>query len=203
MNRKIKVYGDSISGNCYKIKLLCSELGIDYDWQELDILAGAARTPEFLAMSPNGKVPLLELADGRYLAESNAILSYLGEGSRLAGTDRFERATVLQWMFFEQYSHEPYIATSRFIVRYLGNPPERRADLEQKKAPGNRALEVMDRQLLKTPFLTGDSFTLADIALFAYTHVAEEGGFTLDDWRGIGTWLARIMSRPNYKPMYS
>jgi glutathione S-transferase len=203
MTRKIKVYGDSISGNCYKIKLLCSELDIDYDWQELDILTRATRTPEFLAMNPNGRVPLLELPDGRYLAESNAILCYLAEGTPLCGTDRFERASVLQWMFFEQYSHEPYIATSRFIMRYLGSPPDRRADLEQKKAPGNMALSILDRQLLQTPFLAGDRFTLADIALFAYTHVAEEGGFDMDGWRGIGTWIARIMSRPNYKPMYS
>jgi glutathione S-transferase len=203
MGKKIKVYGDSISGNCYKIKLLCSELGIDYDWSELDILTGATRTPEFLEMNPNGKIPLLELPDGRYLAESNAILCYLAEGTELAGADRFERASALQWMFFEQYSHEPYVATSRFIVRYLGNPPERQADLEQKRAAGERALAIMDRRLLQSPYMTGDGFTLADIALFAYTHVAEEGGFDLGRWQGIGAWMARIMSRPNYKPMYS
>jgi glutathione S-transferase len=202
MNGRITVYGDSISGNCYKIKLLCSELGIDYDWRELDILGGATRTPEFLAMNPNGKIPLLELRDGRHLAESNAILCYLAEGTELAGRDRFERALILQWMFFEQYSHEPYVATSRFIVRYLGNPPERHADLEQKRAAGNRALDIMDRQLLQTPFMTGENFTLADIALFAYTHVAEEGGFGLGPRKGIGAWIARIMARPNYKAMY-
>jgi glutathione S-transferase len=203
MNGKIRVYGDSISGNCYKIKLLCSELRIDYEWRELDILAGATRTPGFLSMNPNGKVPLLELADGRFLAESNAILSYLGEGSELAGADRFERARVLQWMFFEQYSHEPYIATSRFVVRYLGNPAERHADLEQKRVAGYKALEIMDRQLLESPFIAGEGFTLADIALFAYTHVAEEGGFDLGTFKGIGAWLRRIMSRANYAPMYS
>ncbi|MEX2126476.1 MAG: glutathione S-transferase family protein [Woeseia sp.] len=203
MNEKITVYGDSISGNCYKIKLVCSELGIDYEWRELDILAGATRTPEFLAMNPNGKIPLLELADGRYLAESNAILCYLAEGSELAGADRFERARVLQWMFFEQYSHEPYIATSRFVVRYLGNPPERQADLDQKRVAGYKALGIMDRQLLQSPFIAGEKFTLADIALFAYTHVAGEGGFDLGSCRGIEAWFGRIMSRADYEPMYS
>jgi glutathione S-transferase len=203
MNAGITVYGDSISGNCYKIKLLCSELAMDYNWRELDILGGATRTPEFLAMNPNGKIPLLELPDGRHLAESNAILCYLAEGTELAGRDRFERALVLQWMFFEQYSHEPYVATSRFIVRYLGNPPERHADLEQKRVAGDRALDIMDRQLLQTPFMVGENFTLADIALFAYTHVADEGGFDLGPRKGIGAWIARIMMRPNYKAMYS
>jgi glutathione S-transferase len=202
MNEKITVYGDSISGNCYKIKLLCAELGIDYAWRELDILAGATRTPEFLAMNPNGRIPLLALPDGRYLAESNAILCYLAEDSELLGVGRFERATVLQWMFFEQYSHEPYIATARFVVRYLGNPPDRQADLEQKRVAGLKALEILDRQLLRTPFMAGERYTLADIALFAYTHVAGEGGFDLGPFRGIGEWLGRITARPNYVPMY-
>lgn len=154
-------------------------------------------------MNPNGKIPLLELPDGRHLAESNAILCYLAEGTELAGRDRFERARVLQWMFFEQYSHEPYVATSRFIVRYLGNPVERRAELEQKRAAGDRALDIMDRQLLHTPFMAGECFTLADIALFAYTHVAEEGGFDLAPRNSIAAWIARIMSRPDYTAMYA
>lgn len=203
MNDRITVYGDSISGNCYKIKVLCSELGIDYEWRELDILRGATRTLEFLAMNPNGKIPLLELPDGRHLAESNAILCYLADGTELVGRDRFERALVLQWMFFEQYSHEPYVATSRFIVRYLGNPPDRRSDLDQKRIAGDRALDIMDRQLLQAPYIAGERFTLADIALFAYTHVAEEGGFDLVPRKGIAAWIGRIMSRADYKPMYS
>ena len=202
MTGKVKVYGDSISGNCYKVKLLCSELEIEYDWHELDILSGATRTPEFLRMNPNGKIPLLQLPDGRHLAESNAILCYLADGTRLAGVNRFERASVLQWMFFEQYSHEPYIATARFIVRYLGNPPERKADLEGKKIAGERALGVMERKLSESSYMAGDRFTLADIALFAYTHVAEEGGFELRRYPGVMNWIGRIMSRPNYKPMY-
>jgi glutathione S-transferase len=203
MAEKITIYGDSISGNCYKCKLLCSELDIDYDWRELDILAGATRTRQFLEMNPNGKVPLLELPDGRYLAESNAIMCYLADGTPLAGTGRFHRASVLQWMFFEQYSHEPYVATSRFIVRYLGNPPERLPELRQKRAAGEQALELMDQRLLQVPFIAGDSFTLADIALFAYTHVAEEGGFHLGELQGVQAWMKRIMSRRNYTPMYS
>jgi glutathione S-transferase len=202
MTRKLRVYGDSISGNCYKVKLLCSELDIEYEWRELDILSGATRTPDFLHMNPNGKIPLLELPDGRHLAESNAILWYLAEGSDLAGVDRFERASVLQWMFFEQYSHEPYIATSRFIVRYLGNPPDRKGDLEGKKIAGEQALGVMERKLGESSYMAGERFTLADIALFAYTHVAEEGGFELGPYAGIRAWIERIMSRPNYKPMY-
>ena len=125
VSQKLKVYGDSRSGNCYKVKLLCSHLGVEFEWQEVDILAGDTHTPEFLSMNPSGKIPFLMLPDGRCLPESNAILCYLADGSELAGTDRFSRAAVLQWMFFEQYSHEPNIATARFIIQYLGNPPDR------------------------------------------------------------------------------
>jgi glutathione S-transferase len=201
MSDRIKVWGDSRSGNCYKICLLCAEMGIDYEWQEVDILAGETRTLKFLAMNPNGRIPLLRTADGRYLAESNAILAYLAEGTTLAGADRFERAVVLQWMFFEQYSHEPNIATSRFIIQYLGNPPERRAALDEKRAGGLKALAVMEQQLQVNEFMAGKRFTLADIALFAYTHVADEGGFPLDDFPGIRRWLDRIRSRPKFVPM--
>lgn len=196
MTGKITVFGDSISGNCYKIQLLCAELGIDYDWREVDILAGETRTKEFLAMNANGKIPLLRLPDGRVLAESNAILCYLAEGSFLAGgKDRFTRAEVLQWMFFEQYSHEPYIATARFIIRYLGNPPDRRAALEEKKAAGYKALDVMEKSLAGADYLLDCGFTLADIALYAYTHVAHEGGFDLQSYPAIRAWLERIAAR--------
>ena len=195
MTGTMTVYGDSISGNCYKIQLLCAELGIDYDWREIDILAGETRTAEFLAMNANGKIPLLRLPDGRVLAESNAILCYLAEGSALAGEDRFARAEVLQWMFFEQYSHEPNIATSRFIIRYLGNPPDRRAALEEKKAAGYKALDVMEKRLAGADYLLASGFTLADIALYAYTHVADEGGFDLQSYPAIRAWLERIAAR--------
>jgi glutathione S-transferase len=201
MTESLKVYGDSRSGNCYKVQLLCAELRIRYDWQEVDILAGESRTPQFLAMNPNGKIPLLALPDGRYLPESNAILCYLADGSELAGTERFNRAQILQWMFFEQYSHEPNIATSRFIIRYLGNPPERRADLENRKKGGYAALAVMEKQLLNNAFMAGENFSIADIALFAYTHVAGEGGFELDAYPAIRAWIRKIQKRPSFVAM--
>ena len=200
-DQAITVYGDSRSGNCYKIKLLCAEMGTGYDWREVDILKGDTHTGEFLAMNPNGKIPLLALPDGRHLAESNAILSYLADGSEFYGGDAFAKATILQWLFFEQYSHEPYIATSRFIIQYLGSPPERMAELEQKKPGGYRALGVMEDQLKQHDYIAGDAFTIADIALFAYTHVADEGDFDLDDYPAITEWIRRIKSRPNFVPM--
>ncbi len=198
---KLKIYADSRSGNCYKIQLLCAEMGIDYDWQEVDILAGETRTPEFLAMNANGRIPLLALPDGRYLAESNAILFFLADGSEFFAGDAYSRAEILQWMFFEQYSHEPNIATSRFIIKYLGNPPARHASLEQKRAAGQQALAVMERQLLRHPYIVGDKYNIADIALFAYTHVADEGGFSLSDYPAIQAWIEHIERRPKFVPM--
>jgi glutathione S-transferase len=197
----MKVWGDSRSGNCFKIRHVCAELGIEYEWQEVDILAGETHTPEFLAMNPNGKIPLVDLGGRQYLAESNAILTYLADGSTLVGTDRYERALVLQWMFFEQYSHEPNVATSRFIIRYLGNPPEKQAALADKHAAGHRALGVMEQRLAVRDFMAGDRFTLADIALFAYTHVAGEGGFDLQPYSAIRGWIERVAGRPLFVPM--
>ncbi len=197
----IRIYGDSRSGNCYKLKMLCAELGIGYDWHEVDILAGETHTPAFLAKNPNGKIPLLELPDGRCLVESNAILSYLADGTDLFRGNAFDRATILSWLFFEQYSHEPFIATSRFIIRYLGRPADREADLEQKKAGGEKALRILDTELANRPYLTGDDFTLADIALFAYTHLAEEGEFSLEPYPAVRAWLERIKDRPNFVAM--
>ena len=201
MADKPELYGDSISGNCYKVQLACAELGIDYVWHEMDLLAGDTRTPEFLAMSPNGKVPFMALADGRGLAESNAILCYLADGSDLCGGDRYSRANIMQWMFFEQYSHEPYIATSRFIVKYLGSPPERQADLEAKQPGGYKALKLMEQQLASQDFIANAGFSIADIALFAYTHVAHEGGFELGNLPAIQAWIDRIQKRPGFVPM--
>jgi len=198
---KPKLYGDSRSGNCYKIQLLCAEIGQDYDWQEVDILAGDTHTPQFLAMNANGKIPLLALPDGRYLPESNAILWYFADGSGLCGANRFDRALILQWMFFEQYSHEPNIATSRFIIQYLGNPPDRAGALEDKRIAGYKALEVMEQQLLKNPYMTGQAYSIADIALFAYTHVAHEGGFDLQGYSAIRAWIDKISARPAFVPM--
>ncbi len=202
-DQKILVYGDSISGNCYKIQLLCSQLDIPYDWQEMDILAGDTRTPEFLAMNANGKVPLLVLPDGRYLPESNAIIAYLAEGSELVGSDSFTRAQVLRWMFFEQYSHEPNIATSRFIIKYLGSPPDRQAALEEKRVAGYKALDVMEKQLGDEAFIAGPYYSIADIALYAYTHVADDGGFDLKIYPEVRAWLGRVEGTPAYVPMRS
>jgi len=203
MTDQIQFYGDSISGNCYKLQMACTELGLDYVWHEMDILAGDTQTPRFLALNPNGKVPLMILADGRVLPESNAILSYLADGSAMAGTDRFARATVLQWLFFEQYSHEPFIATSRFIVKYLNNPSSRQADLEAKKSGGYKALDVMEQQLGTQEFIANNEYSIADIALYAYTHVADEGGFCLDDYPLVRQWLRRIEDRPSFVAMRS
>jgi len=197
----LKIYGDSRSGNCYKIQLLCAEMGIDYDWQEVDILAGDTRTPQFLAMNANGRIPLLALPDGRFLPESNAILYYLADGSEFFAGDAFARAEIMQWMFFEQYSHEPYIATSRFIIKYLGNPRDKQVALEEKKVGGLAALDIMEQQLTDQSFFTGDKFNIADIALYAYTHVADEGGFELDDFPRILEWIERIEGRPKFVPM--
>jgi glutathione S-transferase len=181
--------------------MLCAEMGTEYDWEEVDILAGDTRTTQFLAMNANGRIPLLALPDGRYLPESNAILFYLADGSEFFAGDSYSRADILRWMFFEQYSHEPYIATSRFIIKYLGNPADRQSSLEEKKAGGINALTIMEQQLQRRPFITGDNYSIADIALFAYTHVADEGGFSLEDFPTIGEWIERIKGRPNHVPM--
>ncbi len=199
--KNFKLYGDSRSGNCYKIQLLCAELEIEYDWHEVDILSGETRTASFLQKNANGRIPLLELPDGRHLAESNAILCYLAEGSECLAGDAWARAIIMQWLFFEQYSHEPYIAVCRFIIQYLGNPANKQQDLEQKRAGGISALKIMDQQLLEREYISGDTFSVADIALFAYTHVANEGGFDLDEFPNIRSWITRIESRPRYVKM--
>jgi len=198
---KLKIYGDSRSGNCYKIQLQYSEMGVDYDWEEVDIIAGDTRAPQFLAMNANGKIPLLALPDGRYLPESDAILFYLADGSEFFAGDAYARAEILQWMFFEQYSHEPNIATSRFIIKYLGNPADRQTSLEEKKIGGYKALEIMEQQLRRHAFIAGDKYNIADIALFAYTHVAEEGGFKMNRYAAIRDWITTIKGRPNFVPM--
>lgn len=198
---KLKIFGDSRSGNCYKIQLLCAEMGIEYDWEEVDILAGDTRTTQFLEMNPNGKIPTLALPDGRFMSESNAILYYLADGSDFFAGDTYERAQILQWMNFEQYSHEPNVATARFIIKYLESPPDRQQSLDEKKTAGYKALDVMERQLERTPFISGDKYNIADIALYAYTHVAHEGGFELGKYPAIRAWMERISERPKYIPM--
>lgn len=197
----MKIYGDTQSGNCYKVRLLAALLNIDHAWVHVDILAGETRTAAFLQRNPNGKIPLLELDDGRYLSESNAILHFLAAGSDLLPADRYLHAKVLEWQFFEQYSHEPYIAVARYISKYLGLPADRKQEYLSKQEGGHKALAVMEKRLSTAPYLVGDSLTLADISLYGYTHVAHEGGFDLSRYRGIQSWIERISSRPGYVGM--
>ncbi len=197
----MKIYGDARSGNCYKIQLLCSLLSIQHEWVSVDILAGDTKTAEFLAKNPNGKIPLLALDDGRYLSESNAILNYLAAGSELLPTDAYHLAKVQQWQFFEQYSHEPYVAVARFIAKYLGLPDSRQAEYESKQAGGHRALAVMEQQLATSPYLTGNTLSTADISLYGYSHVAHEGGFDLGQSPAIRAWIDRIAKHPRYVGM--
>ncbi|MCE2596437.1 glutathione S-transferase family protein [Motilimonas cestriensis] len=194
----MRVYGDVQSGNCYKVKLLMALLQIEHQWQAVDILAGDTKTPEFLAKNANGKIPLVELDDGRLLAESNAILGYFAADTALMPSDKFQEAKVYEWLFFEQYSHEPFVAVARFIQHYLGMPAARLAEYESLQAGGNKALSIMEQQLTKTHFLVGDSLTIADIALYAYTHVAGQGGFDLNRYPHIQAWCQRIAQQPHY-----
>jgi glutathione S-transferase len=186
------------SGNGYKVRLLLTQLGIPFERVELDILAGETRTADFLARNPNGRIPTLEVEPGVYLAESNAICCYLAEGTPLLPADRLQRAQVLQWMFFEQYSHEPNIATVRFWLSHDQLTPERAAMLDGKRAAGDAALAVMERHLTQQPFFVGGRYTIADIALYAYTHVAGEGGYDLGRFAAVTAWLQRVRDQPHY-----
>ncbi len=197
----IDVYGDIYSGNCYKVKLLLCLLGMEHRWLHIDILNGESRTSVFLSRNPNGKIPVLITQDGRSLFESNAILNYLAAGSSFVPNDRFEFGQVLQWQFFEQYSHEPFIATSRYIIRYLGSPAERADELKSKHAGGVAALGVMEQHLQGRNYFVGDTYSIADISLYAYTHVAEEGGFSLSAFPNVCEWLKRIASYSGHVTM--
>jgi len=194
----VTLYDYLESGNAYKVRLLLNLRGIPFRRIELDILKRETRTPEFLAKNPNGRIPAVELEDGRALFESNAILWYFAEGTAFAGADAWERAQILQWMFFEQYSHEPNIATLRFwhLAKLL--PQRTPAEIEAKRSWGDAALAIMDAQLAKRAFFVGERFTIADIALFAYTHVAGEGGFELVRFPAVQRWIARIEAQPRF-----
>ncbi|MEZ9539381.1 glutathione S-transferase family protein [Shewanella sp. 10N.286.51.B8] len=195
------VYGDKKSGNCYKIKLTLALLNIDYQWQDVDIMAGGSQTKAFLAKNPNGKLPVIELDDGRVLAESNAIIGYLAAGSRLIPDDKFNNALMYQWLFFEQYSHEPCIAVARFIKLYQGMPVERQAEFDNLQIQGGKVLKLIDNQLAGQAFMLGELFSLADIALYAYTHVAHEGGFDLSVYPNFQQWLANVESQAGFVSM--
>lgn len=192
-----KLYEFFSSGNCYKIRLLLTQLDIPFQRIEINILKGESRTPEFLTKNPNGRTPVLEIEPGKFLAESNAILFYLSEGTDFLPTDSFEKAQILQWLFFEQYSHEPYIATSRFWIT-TGKAEEYREALKQKRAGGEAALKVMEQHLSEHQFFVGERYTIADIALFAYTHVADEGGFDLSAFPAIQAWIKRVQAQPKH-----
>jgi glutathione S-transferase len=194
----LTVYGMRASGNCYKVELLLQQLGIAFRWVEVNSAAGETRTPEFLAMNANGRVPLLQLENGEFLAESNAILCYLSEGSVYLPGDRLQRARALQWMFFEQYSHEPYIAVARFICGWLPADHPRRQELPRLRERGYAALDVMEKHLQSQPFFVASGYSVADIALFAYTHTAAAGGFELERYPNILAWLQRVRATPGF-----
>lgn len=186
----VRIYGDSVSGNCLKVKWTADLRGLSYQWIETSVLDGETRAPDFLAMNPAGQVPLVRFDDGRCLAQSNAIMLAFAEGSDLIPADGYSRAKMHEWLFWEQYSHEPYVAVARFQLRYLGKNP---AELEPRIVErGKAALKLMDDALRCRAFLAGDVFSLADIALVAYTRVAPEGGFQLDDYPAVKRWIARV-----------
>ena len=199
----IRLHDNLSSGNGYKVRLLLAQLGIPFERVEYDIDEGETRTPEFLEkINSNGRVPVLEIEDGKFLSESNAILFYLADGTPYLPDERFARANVLRWMFFEQYSHEPNIATPRFwITHHLAMTDERRTALETKRKLGYDALGVIERQLRSSEFIVGVRYSIADIALYAYTHVADEGGFDLGRFPAIGAWMERVRTQPGYIPI--
>jgi glutathione S-transferase len=193
------LYNSQVSGNCYKVRLLFAHLGIDYERRELSVIDRSDR-PEVLGeLNPGLRVPTLVLDDGRSLGESNAITFYFAEGTTYLPEDRFERAQVLQWLFFEQYSHEPFIAVARFWKIANLDPPA--SDLEAKMRGGRAALDAMERHLTDRRFLVGERYTIADIALYAYTHVAAEGGFDLDPYPAIRSWLGQVAAQPRHIPI--
>jgi glutathione S-transferase len=196
---RVKLYDWLPSGNGYKVRLLLAQLGQRFEYEELDIMRGETRTPEFLARNPNGRIPVLELEPGVYLAESNAIQWYLAEGTDFLPRERLARAQVLQWMFFEQYSHEPYIAVVRHWVQ-TGEAQER-PDLAERRQRGAGALTAMERHLSGRSYFVGERYTIADIALYAYTHVAPEGGFELAPYPAVRAWLERVRSEPGHVPI--
>src|SRR5215813_10156553 len=198
-----RVYGMAESGNCHKVRVTLDMLGLPYQWTETDLFQGKTRTPEFLAMNPNGKIPVLEIEPANYLPESNAIICYLAEGTRLMPSDKLGRARVLQWMFFEQYSHEPYIAVARFLRKLHRDPESQRPLADSKMDGGYRALGIMEGHLAQSPFFVGDRPTVADIALYGYTHVAPDGGFDLKRFPSVCAWLDRVASQPGCSAMPS
>ncbi|MCP4387534.1 MAG: glutathione S-transferase family protein [Gammaproteobacteria bacterium] len=197
----MKIYGDIYSGNCYKLKLICALLSLEHEWIPVDIMRGETREDHFLALNPVGQIPICVTDNGQTLTESNAILYYLAQNSDLWPGDRLAQTRVLEWQFFEQYSHEPTIAVARFIKVYLGLPDDRLREYEAKLKGGYRALDRMERHLQDHRFLVGQGCSIADISLFAYTHVAGEGGFDLSSYPAIRNWITNIQQLPGYLAM--
>ena len=197
----IRLYDYLPSGNGYKVRLLLTQLGIAFERVELNIIKNETRTPEFLGKFPNGRIPAVEFEDGKRLFESNAIIMYFADGTPFLSADRFERAETLQWLFFEQYSHEPYIASVRFLVMYPQVQDDRRQILDLMRRRGHDALAVMESHLKSREWFVGATYSIADIALYAYTHVAGEGGFDLSRYSAIRGWLDRVKSHPRYIPI--
>jgi len=194
------LYNAQVSGNCYKARLLLAHLGVDYERREIDVIDRSGRSDLLAEVNPALQVPTLVLDDGRPLAESNAILWYLGLGTRYLPDDDFDRAKVLQWMFFEQYSHEPNIAVVRYWVSIAAESP-RESVIEARRKAGYEALDAMERELAAREFLVADRYSIADIALYAYTHVAGDGGFDLSGYPAIGRWLDRVAAQPGHVPI--
>ena len=199
----ITIHGYSPSGNCHKLRMLLGHLGKEYRWIETDSAHGATRTPEYLAKNPNGRVPMIELDDGRIMVESNAILYWLAEGTPYFAGDTWQRAQTLAWMFFEQYSHEPFVAVARFICGWTPIDSPRRADLPKLRERGHQALAVMEKHLADNAWFSATGYGIADIALYAYTHCAEEGGIELAAYPSLRAWLARIEAQPGFVRMPS
>jgi glutathione S-transferase len=201
----ITVYGYSPSGNCHKLRMLLGHLGRrperDFRWIETDSAHGATRTPEYLAKNPNGRVPMIELDDGRRMVESNAILAWLADGTPYFAGDAWQRAQTLSWMFFEQYSHEPYVAVARFIRGWTPLDSPRRAELPRLRERGHQALAVMERHLAANDWFSSLGYGIADIALFGYTHCAQDGGFDMPAYPRIGDWLERVRAQPGFVAM--
>ena|SRR6266540_2805589 len=197
----MRLYNSQLSGNCYKARLLLALLGIPFERVEVDVFDRSNRRELLGGKNPALRVPTLELDDGEHLAESNAILWYLGDGTEYVPEDPLERARVLQWMFFEQYEVEPAIAVARFWIALLGEQEKYAAELEGKWRAGNRALTALDEHLDGREWLVGDGYSIADISLYAYTHVADEGGFDLGHYPAVQAWLDRVAARPGHVPI--
>jgi glutathione S-transferase len=197
----VLLYNSAISGNCYKVRLLLAHLGVPYETREVEVVDRTAPRDFLDGLNPARRVPTLVLDDGRALAESNAILTYFGEGTRFVPQGKYERARMFQWLFFEQYEHEPAVAVLRFLKTYSGKPEWYEAKRAELEGRGNKALRAMEEGLAGREWLAGDGMSLADIALYAYTHCADEGGFSLEPYENVPAWLERISAQPGHVPI--